>query len=93
MQEAFALSDLFHQQATLTALEIDGKRISPDQKVKIGIVLMELEKRGIANPDKSDKTTNETLEQVLDRKFPGKPGHNPDAKEDAERMAAGLPPL
>ena len=93
VQEAFALSDLFHQQAMLAALEIDGKRISPDQKVKIGIVLSELEKRGIADPDKADAPKNETLEQTLDRKFPGKPGSNPDAKEDAKRMAAGLPPL
>lgn len=72
VQEAFALSGLFHQQAMLTALEIDGKRISPDQKVKIGIVLSELEKRGIANPDASDTPKNETFEQKLDRLYPGK---------------------
>ena len=87
VQEAFALSELFHQQAMLTALEIDGKRISPDQKVKIGLVLAELEKRGIANPDKSDTSKNETLTEVLDRKFPGVPGTNPDTEEGRKKIA------
>ena len=90
VQEAFALSDLFHQQATLTALEIDGKRISPDQKIKIGTILLELEKRGIANPDKSDTPKNETLEEKLDRKFPGMPNTNPDTAEGRKNLFAAI---
>ena len=90
VQEAFALSDLFHQQALLTALEIDGKRISPDQKIKIGTILLELEKRGIANPDKSDTPKNETLEEKLDRKFPGMPNTNPDTAEGRKNLFAAI---
>ena len=80
----------------MTALEIDGKRISPDQKVKIGVVLAELERRGISNPDKSDTPKNETLEQVLDRKYPAGPlpeGYETvfygDPKRQAEFEATG----
>lgn len=87
VQEAFALSDLFHQQTILTALEIQGKRISPEQKVKIGVVLLELEKRGIADPDKSDTPKNENLEQKLDRLYPGKK----DADSGYETVAYGDP--
>jgi len=93
VQEAFALADLYHQESMLVALQIEGKRTSPDQKIKIGVMLAELQRDfGIADPD-NIVPENETDAERMDRKFPGKPGHNPDEKEDAKRMAAGLPPL
>ena len=73
VQEAFALADLYHEESKLVALEIDGKRTSPDQKIKIGTMLAAMARDfGIADPD-NIVPKNETLEQTLDRKFPGGP--------------------
>ncbi|MCH7776944.1 MAG: hypothetical protein IH878_10450, partial [Gemmatimonadetes bacterium] len=99
-EEAFGLADYAFAQSELAEREIQGKPLSSNQKIKIGMMRHELESK-IGRKidadghviDADGNRTGETFEERLDRLYPGRPGHNPNAAEDAKRMAAGLPPL
>ncbi len=94
--EALGLADYYRESGDLMAREIEGRRVSPNDKIRTGQRLRELEAKLGKSLDvdgKGEPPKAETLDERLDRKFPGSPGHNPDAAEDAKRMAAGLPPL
>ena len=94
-QEAIGMADYFISSGNLAALETEGKKISPDQKIAVGVMVQELSARlgKPIDPESTEGPEGETDDERMDRLFPGKPGHNPDAKADAERMAAGKRPL
>lgn len=99
-QEAFALAYFAFEQSELAEKEIQGKPLSSEDKIRVGIMRQDIETKfgrkldSDGNPiDAEGNPTSETFEERLDRKYPGQPGSNPDAAEDAKRMAAGLPPL
>jgi len=75
--EALGLADYYRESGDLAAREIEGSRISPNAKIRVGQKLMELEiqlGRKIAVDGDGDGTgqrKGEDFDAYLDRKYPG----------------------
>ena len=79
--ESLGLADFYRSSGDLISRELDGRKVTPDDKIRVGQHLRELALKigkpldgdGFAIEEGEENPANETFDERLDRKFPGGP--------------------
>ena len=74
--EALGLADYYRESGDLVAREIEGRRVSPNDKIRTGQKLLELEnklgrKLDVDGDGETGQREGESFEERLDRLYPG----------------------